>query len=519
MAASLGWDVVHKDRCALHSDSLSLHRVHKSPGSDEESQGQIIFAGEQELLVQRWSILWRSICLASMGKTMFPYHSYLRSLDLRDLENMLEDLEAPHFNGKIERKFFEGDMAPFHLQTKIVTRRGTDFTRLNSQPILEGIATMIATKTHMLEQVSGRLPADAFVRWVPNMPRLKRLELYDGSVLSDLDLHKTIYQHCRQFESLSIFMWSDPDADKHLGAFISGLPAQTLKDLITISNCGISAKTCTALDRHSSSLKRLDLSFAIDGVKAMPLLKGCTAIESLRLSIPSQRDLKEVLGDSFQELLTWVGECINLKEVTLDEFGEAGPALLTPVLLHAAIQLEEISLDNKSTSYAAKDNREFHQALSHQKSLHTLCLRGDGDDAMRDDLDAMVDSMNQLTNLRKLDLRGVADFFGDAEIIRLLSPLTKLEEVCVGGWSITDAVLPTVAALPKLRAMNFVAITEFTRDGLLSFVSSLGAGNDGMHLAIDNADFEHSIEEEELGLVREALAKTRGGRLDYIPLR
>ena len=515
----MGWDVVHKDRCALHSASLNQTRVHKSPGSDEESQGQIIFAGEQELLVQRWSILWRSICLASLGKTMFPYHQYLRSLDIRDLENMLEDLEAPHFMGRIERKFFEGDMAPFHLQTKILNRRGKEFVRLNGQPILEGLATMIATKTHMLEQVSGRLPADAFSKWVPYMPRLKRLELYDGSVLASTEIHKAIYQHCRHFESLSLFMWSGPDADKHLGEFISGLPPQTLKEMITISECGTSTMTCTALNEHSESLKRLELCFVRDELQALPLLQGCVALDTLRFEIPSPVDLKQVLGDTFQDLVTWLEQCTNLKDVSFDEFGEAGPVLLTPLLLNEGTHLEEISLDGKSNLYAAKDARDFHLALANQKTLHTLCLRGDGDDAVRDDLDAMVDSIKQLTNLRKLDLRGVADFFGDADIISILSPLPKLEEVCIGGWSITDAVLPTVAALPKLRAMNFLAITEFSLAGLLEFVSSLGVGNDGMHLAIDNADFEHSISEEELVLVREALAKTRQGRLDYIPLR
>jgi len=510
---------VHRDRCALHSTSLSLHRVHKSPGSDEESQGQIIFAGEQELLVQRWSILWRSICLASMGKTMFPYHEYLRSLDIRDLENMLEDLEAPHFNGKIERKFFEGDMAAFHHQTKFLSREGNEFVRLNGQPILEGIATMIATKTYMLEQVSGRLPADEFLKWVPYMPRLKRLELYDGVVLASAEIRKAIYQNCPQFESLSLVMWSGPDPDKHLGEFISGLPPQTLRDLIQISNCGTSTMTCTALNKHSESLRRLELSFMPAGMQALPLVKGCTALESLRLEIPSSMDLRQKLEGLFQDLENWLEQCTNLKEVTFEEFGEAGPALLTPLLLNKAIFLEELSFDGKSNLYAAKDARDFHRALAGQKSLHTLCLRGDGDDAVRDDLDAIVDSIKQLTNLRKLDLGGVADFFGDADIINSLSPLTKLEEVCTGGWSITDAVLPTVAALPKLRAVNFVAITEFSLDGLLDFVDRLGAGNDGMHLAIDNADFEHSIPEEELVLVREALLKTRGGRLDYMPLK
>jgi len=78
-SSSSGWDVVHKDRCALHGQSLSMLRIQKSPGGDDEAEGQLFQSGQ---LVQRWSIYWRAICMASAGKTMFPYHAYLRMLDL-----------------------------------------------------------------------------------------------------------------------------------------------------------------------------------------------------------------------------------------------------------------------------------------------------------------------------------------------------------------------------------------------------------------------------------------------------
>lgn len=46
---------------------------------------------EQELVVQRWSILWRTIILSAFGKTLYPYCRYLRVLDLRDLTDLLDD--------------------------------------------------------------------------------------------------------------------------------------------------------------------------------------------------------------------------------------------------------------------------------------------------------------------------------------------------------------------------------------------------------------------------------------------
>lgn len=48
-------------------------------------------SAQQLLVVQKWSILWRSIILSSLGKTLFPYCKYIRGLDFRDLNSMLDD--------------------------------------------------------------------------------------------------------------------------------------------------------------------------------------------------------------------------------------------------------------------------------------------------------------------------------------------------------------------------------------------------------------------------------------------
>jgi hypothetical protein len=41
--------------------------------------------------MQRWSILWRSIILSALGKTILPYSKHIRVLDLDDLFEMLSD--------------------------------------------------------------------------------------------------------------------------------------------------------------------------------------------------------------------------------------------------------------------------------------------------------------------------------------------------------------------------------------------------------------------------------------------
>lgn len=45
----------------------------------------------QEHLIMRCVGLWRSIILSSLGKTLYPYSQYVRTLDLRDLEELFKD--------------------------------------------------------------------------------------------------------------------------------------------------------------------------------------------------------------------------------------------------------------------------------------------------------------------------------------------------------------------------------------------------------------------------------------------
>ena len=41
--------------------------------------------------VKRWTGLWRTIILSSLGKTLYPYSQYIRTLNLEDLGELLTD--------------------------------------------------------------------------------------------------------------------------------------------------------------------------------------------------------------------------------------------------------------------------------------------------------------------------------------------------------------------------------------------------------------------------------------------
>jgi hypothetical protein len=44
--------------------------------------------------------MWRTIILSSMGKTLFPYSKYIRTLRVQDLEDLL-DPQDPGFRDKM----------------------------------------------------------------------------------------------------------------------------------------------------------------------------------------------------------------------------------------------------------------------------------------------------------------------------------------------------------------------------------------------------------------------------------
>lgn len=51
----------------------------------------------QEKILMKGAVRWRTIILSSLGKTIFPYSHYLRTLDLGKLQQLLSDFEFGPF--------------------------------------------------------------------------------------------------------------------------------------------------------------------------------------------------------------------------------------------------------------------------------------------------------------------------------------------------------------------------------------------------------------------------------------
>ncbi|KAA8615465.1 hypothetical protein PtrSN002B_001560 [Pyrenophora tritici-repentis] len=505
--------------CACSSRALAVpalthlyksHHLAPVRGGGEDLYG--LPAATKLLTIQKWSILWRSIVASSLDATLFPYCRYIRSLDFRDLGYLLDD---DQFRAKVSKQFFSGPLKQFEKIETGTNIKGRKYTRIKTADIIDAIGEVVTQHTPTLEIISGELQPGALVQWTPRLPRLQSLELWDGKPLEDELVHSSIYEHCPQFKSLMIYTWMSVDNDQKFAKFLSSMRPNTLETLQTISDVKAGSKTFAALNNHGESLADLRLCVSTDSIPHLSLLKGCTALKTLRIEdIHGTVDLEATANGVFLETVSWLKNCTDLQRLSFHKL-QSGAAIITPVLLQDKIKLCSLEID----SYTLKDHRTFHQALVHQKSsLNVLFLSGDTEGMFRDDLDILVDSLKQLHQLWDLHLI-LPEVLRDDHLITIIANLALLEDLYVSGLELNDVVLPHLANLPYLRTVTISGISKFTLEGLLDFISRLGPGNQGIRLSIDMADTDTLLPEEELNLVRESLMEKVGGTLEYMALR
>lgn len=127
----------------------SHHRAPVRGGGEDEA----VPLATKLLMVQKWSILWKSVIASSLGDTQFPYCRYIRALDFRDLEQLFED---DQFKAKISKHFFSGPLAQFYKADTLRNSNGRRYERLNIQAIIDAIGEVVTAHTPTLESISGR---------------------------------------------------------------------------------------------------------------------------------------------------------------------------------------------------------------------------------------------------------------------------------------------------------------------------------------------------------------------------
>jgi hypothetical protein len=477
--------------------------------------------------VCKWCLQWKSIIRSSLGSTSYPYCLYIRSLDLRNLKELLED---PLFRETALDTFFADDMGSFYTDQDTPMKlkmRGAkrSYTRLNVPAILERVGESITSyiseaasvkhTTVAVEELSGEISANALSRWAGRLAKLKSMTLWDGSALNEVTA-LAIADNCYDFDDLTFFTCSKTDADHDLSSFFSALRSNSLQSFTALSAHAVGPETLLTLNHHAISLKRLKLDGLRAGaIKNLSLLQGCKALESLEIQdAEGNINLEATENDVYLETVSWLCGCDKLKELTLRNMVN-GPSILTQVCLRNNVRLKKLHVDG----YTLVHNQDFHKSLIHQTSLESLELRAYPEGGFRDDIDTLVASVSQIRSLKYLNLLSTSDYFRTLDIQGLVRNLANLEELWFGGYDANDALWPTLATLEELRALNIHAMSSFSYQGILGFIEGLKDTNQNLMLSIMNQTSDATLTERQQNTIKKELAAKVDGTFDFTLFR
>ncbi|GAD93807.1 hypothetical protein ANI_1_2340024 [Paecilomyces variotii No. 5] len=470
---------------------------------------------EQDAVVRKWALMWRSIILSTFDKTYLPYYNYIRELDLTDLTNLISD---SRFTGKIRDEFYDGELGDYAFrdqagyELKGNKRLRSSKTSIDTAAIGERLGAAIVKKAAAVRELSGNVSPSSLSEWVRGLSQLQALSLWSGSALSQ-HAEDEIKAHCPEFKKLTLFRWMDSSTDKAeetCERFLNGLRPHSLEYFEVISLSQLGPRSISGFGNHLNSLTELKLtSLQIEAIAELPSLKSPPALRVLALtdSAPAARD--EKFYSIVKDVAEWICSCKSLRLLGLRRFLD-DPALLSQALNDDRLRLTKLSVEG----YTMQTSRAFHEALASQMSLQSLYLQGESSE-FPDDQAILVQALGQLSNLRELELKDISENFTPDHVVTLTPYLPQLERLWISGHDFDDEVWNAFLGLPKLRVLIIHALSDFTAEGILDFISQLGPGNRGLHLSILNALSDASITEEAQTVIGETLAQNLGGTFDF----
>ncbi|PYI10405.1 hypothetical protein BO78DRAFT_458515 [Aspergillus sclerotiicarbonarius CBS 121057] len=467
--------------------------------------------GEQDPAIRKWALLWRSIILSTLGQTYLPYHSYIRYLDLDDFEDLLKD---PGFTKKMKEDFFTPELLDFvshDYQAKGNKRLRSSRLVPDNDWVMVKIGTAIVQKTMSIRGMSCNVPPEILSAWIEELPLLQSLTIWSGDALSQHAGDK-LRNHCPAFKDLTIYGWKNNpprSTEADCEQFLNELRPNTLEYFEILSYSQLGPRSIITIGSHLNSLAELKLtSLTIETIAELPSLTAAPALNVLVLtdSIPAARD--ETFYAVIRRVAEWICSCRSLRRLELRRFVDDA-FLLSQVLADEGLHLTTLSL----AGYAMADSCAFHEALACQQTLQNLYLRGEASEFMQGN-ELLVQAISQLNNLRELELKDISDCFTTDHVISMTPYLPHLERLWISGDFFDDGALNTFLCLPKLQSLAIHAFSRFTADGILAFISQLGAGNRGFNLTILNA-VDSSLTEEAQNVIRETLKVSLDGSFDY----
>lgn len=300
------------------------------------------------------------------------------------------------------------------------------------------------------------------------------------------------------------------NAEADCEEFLNELQPHTLEYFETISSSQLGPRSIRAMGTQLNSLVELKLtSLAIEAIAELPSLTSPPRLGVLVLtdSIPASRDAE------FYSIVTrvadWINSCRRLRHLELRRFVDDS-GLLSQALTDEGPHLTTLSL----TGYTMANSRVFHEALASQSTLQNLYLRGEGSDNPDDNI-ALVQTIGQLNELRELELKDISDGFFPDHVMTMTPFLPHLERLWISGDYFDDGIWNAFSCLPNLQSLAIHALSEFTAQGILGFITQLGPKNKGFTLSILNATVEANLTEEEQAVIRDTLRHNLDGSFDF----
>lgn len=431
---------------------------------------------------------------------------------------MLEDYK---FRDTIRSDFFAGPLKKFQSEVP-EEKRSTKmrmFQSLDALPILDAIGNAITIRSVYIEELAGHLSHDLLPMWISNTAHLKSLTLYRGDALSE-DAGIAVRRSAQKFKNLTILEWRNPNADNVFSAFLKSLNPQSLEYFEMIGSNRLGELSFDALATQAMSLRELKLNdLTEDAVKNLHKLRPCSSIHTLSLedSTRGRVHLEQDYNDIFMEVVAWLSACGQIRDVSFKNLFD-GPAILARALSSQTVKLERLSLEGYELSFDSAT--AFHAALSDQRQLKTLELKGSCEEATPNHLVILVDALCNLPQLETLRLKDISEDFEEVHITNLAFGLPMLEDFWTSGQTLGSDILPVLASMKHLKTLNLYALTQFTCQDILDFISQLDKDMQrGFSLNIMAQDNEYNLTENEQTMIRQFLAKELEGRLEFVVWR
>ncbi|OJJ01148.1 hypothetical protein ASPVEDRAFT_52165 [Aspergillus versicolor CBS 583.65] len=467
------------------------------------------FREDQNSTLRKWITLWRSIVLSTLDLTYLPYYSYIRYLDLDDLGNLLGS------GSTVKDELYTPELLEFVSQEYVSEgnkRRRSPRTLPENEWIKVKLGSAIVKKNALIRGMSCDVQPTILNEWVEGSPQLQSLTVWSGSALSQRAGDK-IRDHCPEFKQLRIYIWQNKppgNAESEAEELFNALRPNSLEYFEVLSFSHLGPRSINALGTQKNSLTELKLtSLTIDTIRELPSLTALPNLEVLSLtdSVPATWD--ESFYTNLGLVADWIRTCTKLKRLEVRKFMHDAE-LLSQVMMSDDIHLTNLSF----AGFKLTRSGGFLPALGSHTSLQTLYLRGEGSEDPRDN-NLLVDAVGVLGNLRELELKDVSDWFTMEQVEAVTSFLPHLERLWISGEAFNDSIWPAFVCLTKLKSLAIYALSNFTANGVVDFISQLGPDNKGLSLSILNATSGVNFPDEALGMIREMLAANLDGTFDF----